>query len=272
MPANFHDLSGELMQIFEITQARGKLTEISAAGTGLGSFASGLASTLGSSGGAAAGVAGAIGAAAEPTPGAGDSTPLDMAAAKIGQQMAGTLGPQLQKAWNTEVQKWMEIKQVPSVAASNQTDQAELKGALKVLIDKTLNMRDYNQLPTVLADDPDTQAAAKQIVDYITASIDAIFDVTAGQIRGDIKNEFVALVSKGIGPAIGMKQFNAGVGRTGGAGRTLTQPLSADAKNMADRVGLDADAMAQLQNIARLSPQKALDAFREIARIPDTVK
>ena len=261
------------MQIFEITAPRSLIKEISAAGTGLGSFASGLASTLGSSGGAAAGVAGAIGAAADPTPGAGSAQSADVAGAEVAQQMAKTLGPQLLKAWNTEVQKWMQTYEVPSVAAASQTDQAALKGALKVLIDKTLNMRDYKQLPSVLADDPDTQAAAKQLVDYITASIDAIFDVTAGTIKGDVKNEFVALASKGLGPAIDMKQFNAGSGSTGGAGRTsAAQPLSADAKNMADRVGLDTDAMAQLQNIARLSPQKALDAFREIARIPNTIK
>jgi len=260
------------MQIFEITQPRKKITEISAVGTGLGSFASGLASTLGSSGGAAADVAGAIGAAAEPTPGAGAATSPDVAGAKIGQQMATTLGPQLLKAWNTEVQKWMQTYEVPSVAAASITDQAALKGALKVLIDKTLNLRDYKQLPTVVADDADTQNAAKELVNYITAGIDGIFDITSGVIKGDVKNEFVALVSKGIGPAIGMKQFNAG-NTTGGAGRSqVSRPLSPDAKDMATKAGLDQDSINNMAQIAKADPQRAIAAFKELAGIPPTVK
>jgi hypothetical protein len=257
------------MQIFEITHPRKKLSEISAAGTGLGSFASGLASTLGSSGGAAADVAGAIGAAAEPTPGA--ATSPDVAGAKIGQQMATTLGPQLLKAWNTEVQKWMQTYQVPSVASANTTDQAALKGALKVLIDKTLDLRDYNQLPNILADDPDTQNAAKELVNYITNGIDVIFDITSGVIKGDIKNEFVSLVSKGIGPAIGMKQFNAGAG-TGGVGRPAPpRPLSQDAKNLATKGGLDQDGINNMVQIAKADPKRAIAAFKELMGIPPTV-
>lgn len=259
------------MQIFEITLPRKSLTEVSAAGAGLGSFASGLASTLGSSGGAAAGVAGAIGAAAQPTPGAGDSQSADIAGAKISQQMASALGPQLLKAWNTEVQKWMQTYEVPSVASANQTDQAALKGALKVLIDKTLNMRDYKQLPTVVANDPNTQAAAKQIVDTITTSIDAIFDVTAGTFKGDVKNQFVALASQGLAPAIGMKQFNAGADQRG-QGRTplgRTAPLTPDTQQMARAVGLNNNDIAELQAyFQRLDPNKATAIVKNLAGLP----
>jgi len=260
------------MQIFEITRPGKKITEISAAGTGLGSFASGLASTLGSSGGAAAGVAGAIGAAAQPTPGASSADSADIAAAKMGQQMATSLGPQLLKAWNTEVQKWMQTYQVPSVASANTTDQAALKGALKALVDKTLRIDDYTQFPGKVADDADSQAAAKAIVNSITNSIDLIFDITSGVIKGDVKNQFISLVKQGIGPAMGMQQFNAKAS-TGSLGRSpVSSAMSPSVQDMARETGLDQNNIDQMREFARNNPQQALDAFRELAGIPATVK
>lgn len=251
------------MQIFEITAPRHNIKEVSAGAAGLSSFATGLASTLGSSGGAASGVAGAIGAAARPTPGAAGSQSADLASAEITQQMASAMAVQLQKAWNTEVQKWMQTYEVPSVAAASQTEKAALKGALKVLVDKMIVVSDYTQFPSMVADDADTQAAARQIVSYITSAIDAIFDVTSGVLRGDIKNEFLSLAAKGIGPALNMKQFNP----KAQTDTVRTANLTSDAKNLASQMGMTQTKLNRLTQTAQQSPEKTLSAFKELVGI-----
>lgn len=261
------------MQIFEITQARKKVTEISAGGLGASSFLQGLGAGLGSAGGAAGQIGQAIGAAAKPDdPGVGGGTAET--GMEISQQLAQGIGQNMQQAWNQVVRDWMTKNEVPSVAAADQTAQAALKFDLQQLVSKTISgnrrLVDYRRLPEYVADDPVTQGTAKRVVDLIDSATDAILDATSGKVKSDLRTEFLTLASKGVGPALNMLQFNAGTGTQTPAARGRPAPLTPDTQQMAREVGLNNNDVAELQAyVKRLGDaNKSMAILKNLAGLP----
>lgn len=261
------------MQIFEITQARKKVTEISAGGVGASSFLQGLGAGLGSAGGAAGQIGQAIGAAAKPDDpkfGGGNAE----TGMEISQQVAQGIAQNLQKAWNQVVRDWMTKNEVPSVAAADQTAQAALKFDLQQLVSSTItNGRfriDYRRLPNYVADDPVTQGTAQRVVDTIDAATDAILDATSGKVKSDLRTEFLTLASKGVGPALNMLQFNARAGQQGQVPQSQTAPLTPDTQQMTREVGLNNSDVAELQAyVQRLGDaNKAMAILKNLAGLP----
>lgn len=259
------------MQIFEITQARKKVTEISVAGVGASSFLQGLAAGLGSAGGAAGQIGQAIGAAAKPDdPDVGGGTAET--GMQISKQLAQGIGKNMQQAWNQVVQDWMTKNEVPSVAAADQTAQAALKFDLQQLVSKTIsgNRRniDYRRLPEYVADDAVTQGAAKRVVDLIDAGTDRILDITSGKVKADLRTEFEKLASEGVGPALNYLQFNAPTNTQQTSMRLgRAASLTPDAQQMKKEVGLADTEIERIQAyMQRLGdPNKAMAILKSMA-------
>lgn len=261
------------MQIFEITQARKKVTEVSAVGGGASSFLQGLGAGLGSAGGAAGQIGQAIGTAATPNdPKFGSGTAET--GMEISQQLAQGIAQNMQQAWNQVVKDWMTKNEVPSVAAADQTAQAALKFDLQQLVSKTMSGKrgliDYRRLPEYVANDPVTQGTAKRVVDLIDSATDAILDVTSGKVKTDLRTEFLTLASKGVGPALNMIEFNAGAGQRELGPRVRVAPLTPDAQQMAKEVGINNNDISELQAyVQRLGdPNKAMAILKNIAGLP----
>jgi hypothetical protein len=202
MPASFRDLSGEQMQIHEIT--RKPLNE--------GPFLSGLYTGMQS----ALSKVGVQGPALAPPPNAKAGPAMnDIQASALAVKQAQTLKPLMQKSWGQAVQKIMSTSKdsagIP-ITSLNQLNPAEmdnLEAQLVGLINTNIGLRgSYIQLPN-MTNNEQAKKGATEIVIGIDTAKDAILKAAKdGTDAGTAWNNLMT----GVGQAMTFQAFDTGSG------------------------------------------------------------
>jgi len=201
----------------------------------------------------AGGIASAVGkslqtkAFGQSIPGSG-SGPMNRAQGlKMGQELAQTLKPILQKQWAQNVQVAMSQSKdpatgIPPTSASQLTtgEQSKLKSELVTLINRAIQPRsngfDYTKLADSIGDiaTPEgqtTKAQAMQAIEDISLAIDNIFKAEIDPQAGVNKDQtWQNLVVNGIAPAQNIIAFDSG----GDGSRAPIQPGQAATRPTGD--------------------------------------
>lgn len=172
-----------------------------------------------------------------------------------------------QEAW-VQTQQQLAQKANPPVASAAFLPTDQLKPHLTALINQLVGF-DYNKEPVSDPKSPEMALSIKTARDFINREVDQILSLTKEkpeQSKRPLEASWLELATKGIGPMQTYQQAASSAGQA----RGTAAPQQQAAQQLADKIKMSAQQIADLKNYTKLNGGKITPALASLVGANDT--